>query len=817
MGSKKRKRKEREQFSQKKIKLSQEALLWKTKKAPLWQYLIPPIILSFLTTLFYAPSIRYDFQFDDIANIKKLFLIRHYTIGKLFFTGPRWISYWLNSVHYSINEFNPISYRIGNLIIHLISGVLVFFILFTALRHLKQKNFFTKNYFSISFLTSLLFLLHPVQTQTVSYVIQGQLEGLAGLCILGMTFFFLKASYANTNTKKYLYIFLLFIVAIFSCGTKEIAIISPAMLLLVDWFLVAQGNWKSLKKRLYIHIPLALLVFSIYIYFLKPKFFTDILGLQRIARNNPGNIITQNIMEKITPGMFLRSQFKVILHYLWMFIYPLGISVEYDWVLSKSFFAPDCIFPFIALLIISFLIIKLLIKNRASIIAFGALWFFLAILPRSSIIPSPELLVDYKTYTASFGWLFLIASFLIFVIQKIKNKIIHPKKTSHGLPKELTQKLPGKPFHTIPDTIHKSPPYWTIAASLLIAISAGFLTMQRNTIWRSGLEFWGDMVKKAPGKARTYNNYGVELSQEGAKLVEKTKNPRDSAPFYKKSIPHFKKAIQMDRKYPDPWNNLSVAYASLGELDKAIDALKESIRIYPYHPETYNNLASFYIQKNDLNQAEKLLKTAIRLRPYYGKAHFNMGRVFFTRGQKEEAWKWFKKCCSSQCDFDNVPHGFSIYAQVSINLKKYDDAIFGYKKVLSFNPQNIEAIFNLATAYFMATKYDNAIILYNQIVKNDPRHIKTWYNLGETYVCLKKYNKALKCYQKAKGMSQIYPYFNLRLANCLEKMGKIQEAQQALKNLISINSNNNQQIASAQTEARYRLAQLSNNQKAPIT
>jgi len=802
MGSKKRKRKE---------KLAQQQSLhqgqarycngWGTNdiqatKAPLWQYFIPPVLLSLLTALFYYPSMRYDFQFDDIANIQKCFNIRHNTLGQLFFSGPRWITYWLNTIHYKITQFNPISYRIGNILIHLTSGILIFFIIFTALRHLKQKNFFTKHYFSIAFLTSLLFLLHPVQTQTVSYVIQGQLEGLAGLCIFAMTFLFLKASYTQIPFARFLYTLLLFVVAAFSCGTKEIAIISPAILLLVDWFFVAQGSWESIKKRLYIHIPIALLVFTIYLYFLKPKFFTDILGLQKVAKNNIGNVITQNPATKITPWMFFRSQFKVILHYLWMFIYPLGISVEYDWVLSKSFFAPDCLLPFIALALIGTTIIKILARNKASMIAFGALWFFLAISPRSSIIPSPELLVDYKTYTASFGWLFLIASGIIFAIQKIRLAINKPQPspvihTTEQLPPELAHELPTEPQKKTP-----VPLYITITASLLIAVITGLLTRQRNTIWESGLAFWGDMVKKAPGKARAYNNYGVELSQK-------------SHDFHG-SIPYFKKAIKMDKHYPDPWNNLSVAYANIGKIDEAINALKHSIKIYPYYPENYNNLASFYLQKNDLDQAEKLLKTAIKLRGHYGKAHFNMGRVFYARGDKEEAWKWFKKCCT-ECDFDNAPHGFAIYAKVSMALKKYDDAIFGYTKALSFEPQNMDTAFNLANAYFMDTKYDNAINIYKQILHANPRNAKAQYNLGEAYISQKKYELALECYEKAKrmpNMSKIFPYFNIRLANCLEKLGRPQEAKKTLETFIALNNGNNQQVKMIQSQARSLLAQL---------
>src|SRR5579872_6448201 len=154
-------------------------------------WIIPPFILSFATILVYYPSLHYEFQFDDIANITKHFDIRHYSFGKLFFSGTRWISYWLNSVHYKIGKFDPFTYRVGNLAIHTVNGILIFLILLLVLKNLKKRSFFTDHSFSLAFLTALFFLLHPVQTQTVSYVIQGQLEGLSALFSLMMGLCFL--------------------------------------------------------------------------------------------------------------------------------------------------------------------------------------------------------------------------------------------------------------------------------------------------------------------------------------------------------------------------------------------------------------------------------------------------------------------------------------------------------------------------------------------------------------------------------------------------------------------------------------------------
>lgn len=714
----------------------------KVQKPSLLYWIIPPAILSFITGLVYFPSLHYEFQFDDIANITKHFDIRHNSITNLFFSGTRWISYWLNSIYYSIGKFDPFAYRVGNVILHTINGLLLFFLLYAALNQLKKTSFFKTNAWLIACTTALIFLIHPVQTQTVSYVIQGELEGLATLFIVSMCLCLLKFSQAKSTQSKIALGIFLFVLALFSTGTKEIAFISPALLILFDWFFIAQGEWKSLKNRLTLHATLFAFVTTLYLWLLKPAFFTKILTLSQNAKNNIGNVITQDPTAPITPWMFFTSQFKVVLHYLWIFIWPFSISVEYDWMLVKSFFSPDCIFPLIGLVGIAYGVYQLLRKDTAHPLAFGFVWFAVSMAPRSSLIASSELIVDYKTYMASFGWLFVLATGLVYLFVKISNSL---KTTS----------LFANPIHT------------QAAFVLLCALPLGIATTSRNTIWRSGVEFWENIIQNAPGKARAYNNYGVELSQRLQKFAQ--------------AVPYFQKAAAMDTKYPDPWNNLAVAFSHLGKIDEAIGALKQGLAINPYYPEGYNNLASFFLQKKQPDQAEKCLEIALKLRPYYGKAYFNMGRVYLDKGEQEKAWSYFKDACT-KADMDN-DIGFNTYAKVSLALQKHDDAIIGFSKTLEVNPQYPEAKFNLANALFLKQRYAESIALYDQVLAETPHENRAWYNKGEAHLKLNQPDKALVCFNKTEKTNM--HHLPIRVAACYEKLGQIHLAKQELSNLMN--------------------------------
>jgi tetratricopeptide (TPR) repeat protein len=713
----------------------------KVQKQSILYWIIPSSVLSLITAMVYLPSLHYEFQFDDIANITKHFDIRHNSITNLFFSGTRWISYWLNSIYYSVGKFDPFAYRLGNVTLHTANGLLIFFILYTALSQLKKNSFFKTNAWLISCTAALLFLIHPVQTQTVSYVIQGELEGLAMLFILSMCLCLLKTSQVQTIGKKTALTVLLFVLALFSTGTKEIAFISPALLILFDWFLIAQGDWKSLKSRLAIHATLFAFVTGIYLWLLKPAFFTKLITLSQNAKNNIGNIITHDPASPITPWMFFISQFKVILHYLWIFIWPFSISVEYDWMLVRGLFAPDCIFPLIGLLSIAYGVYQLLRKDAAHPLAFGFLWFAVAMAPRSSLIPSSELIVDYKTYMASFGWLLVLAVGLVYVFIKISNAL---KTTSRF----------ANPIHA------------QIAFVFLFALPLGLATASRNTIWRSGVEFWANIIQNAPGKARAYNNYGVELSQRLQQFAQ--------------AIPYFQKAASMDAKYNDPWNNLAVAYSHLGKIDEAIAALKQGLAINPYYPEGYNNLASFFLQKKQPDQAEKCLEIALKIRPYYGKAYFNMGRVYLDKGDQEKAWHYFKDACT-KADMDN-DIGFNTYGKVSLALQKYDDAIIGFTKTLEISPRYPEAKFNLANTLFLKQRYTESIALFEQVLVETPHENRAWYNKGEAHLKLNQPDKALQCFNKTDRANM--HHLPIRIAACYEKLGHVNMAKQELVNLM---------------------------------
>ena len=450
-----------------------------------------------------------------------------------------------------------------------------------------------------------------------------------------------------------------------------------------------------------------------------------------------------------------------------MFIWPFGISVEYDWKLATHFFAADCILPFFVLVFIFSFLGLLLKKDRTNLIGFGALWWFITLAPRSSIIPSSELLTDYKTYLASVGLLFILACSIVNLFTKI------------------TPRLSAVvPFLTQAHLQH--------AMIFLLAFHFGFMTYNRNKVWRSGEEFWTNVIENAPGKARAYNNLGVAISEKG--------NLQDSIPLYKK-------AINMDRNYPDPWNNLAVAYSMTGKMGLAIQTLKQAIKIHPYYPEAYNNLASFYINQKELDKAEKVLQVAIQMRPHYGKAFYNLGKVSLERGNNDAALEYFKTACT-RADLDNEP-GFQVYANAAINMKKYDDAIFALQNLLKFNPTSPDYNHKLANVYLMNKNYQEASSIYRRFLQMQPNNGQALYHLGECYLHMGQPDFALDQYKQAQQCNFNVPQVPLRIVACLEQLGNLDQAKVILESFIKNDAIPETYRSAAQTS----LAKLNDFQK----
>ena len=156
-------------------------------------------------------------------------------------------------------------------------------------------------------------------------------------------------------------------------------------------------------------------------------------------------------------------------------------------------------------------------------------------------------------------------------------------------------------------------PMRLVALSFLgLSLALATASKVRSYVWASELDFWGDVMKKAP-KARVLNNYAIALWELGR---------RDEA------IAYFNTAISKDEGYAEPHVNLGTIYQMAKDNNKAMEHYRRALEIGEAHPELFNNLGMLHMENHSWEAAEYCLKQAVALRPFYSKTHCNLGRLY---------------------------------------------------------------------------------------------------------------------------------------------------------------------------------------------
>lgn len=686
----------------------------------------------------YWSTLNYPFQFDDLMNITKNFAIRACSFNFQSLLSTRWIGELSNKLNFKLGHFQPWSYRFVNVNIHLFAGLTLFALIYLLCQNQKRDSFLRKWSTAVAFLTAAIFLLHPVQSQTVNYAIQARLEGLAAM--LGLLALTMLAAWMRSGSR--LWFGLACLSGFLSCGTKEVIIVLPVLAVILDWYFFAKMDWKVLKPRLFGHAVFASIIFGTIGYYLGSKFVSDALLLKAVSKNNRGNIISHGLANEIGVFQYLISEFKVLVHYISIFFMPQRISVEYDWKLATSFWSLEVILPLLFLLGLGSLTTFWTMFKKHKEFCFSTAWFFICLAPRSSVVPCAELVCDYKTYLASVGICFLLAYLILNFLSLFEL--------------DVALKVPNKVLRLT---------LFFFAAVLPMSLA----THSRNKVWSCSELFWQDIVAKAPSKARANNNYAVAMCENG-KFTE--------------SIPYFKKAIELDKVYCDPWSNVAVAYSMTGNQPAAMDALKQAIVIFPEYPEAHNNLGAMFINSGDLEQAELCLSKAVELRPHYGKAYLNLGRVFAKKGDGEKSFAFYKK--ATETDLDNA-EGFSCLGLEALRIGKYAEAANALELAIKRGANSPVVIANLAGAYCNSGKEKEGEKLFEFLYNNNPQDPSVAYNLALCRQNRGDFKAALGILSRVTIDKNCPDSCISLLAECIEKADGLEKAQTMLTELCETN------------------------------
>jgi hypothetical protein len=342
------------------------------------------------------------------------------------------------------------------------AGILAYLVIFFILSLPRLTQPLRRRAHRIAFYTALIFICHPIRPETVIYL-SSRSALLSGVFYLSSFLCFLLAAYKEKE-KNYLYLLSL-LFSLLALGSKESSATLPVVTLLFDFLILSKADLKELKKRWWFH-TLNFLTLSYSFYLLLAGYRHNVYG--RTAAAGFGTPF-------ITPFTYLFTQFTVILYYIKVLLWPADINLDYDWHYARTLFEFPTFLSFIALIVIAAATFKLLKKKP--VIAFWILWYFLTLLPESSVVPLKDVIFLHRLYLPSLGIIVLF----VMLIDRLFLSMRHKGET---------------------------------AFFALLIFSYGYLTIQQGNIWQTEISLWEYVVNLSPKKARPHLNLGMAYKED---------------------------------------------------------------------------------------------------------------------------------------------------------------------------------------------------------------------------------------------------------------------------------------------------------------
>ena len=600
----------------------------------------------------YFNSLSTPFFFDDIPNI-----VENPTIRSLWPVGgplhPPGAGHAVSgrpvvnlslAINYALGGLEVRGYHVFNLLIHLGAGLALFGLVRRTLSLAWAPEWLRGSAQSLGFATALLWTVHPLQTESVTFIIQ-RTESLAGLVYLTTLYCFVRGGEPGAAApRRWLGL------AVAACwlgmATKEIMATVPLLVLLYDRTFLAGTFREAWRRRHWAHglmllswVPLALLMAQ--------------------TGNRGGTVM---VGEGVSAVMSLITQGRAVCGYLLLAVWPHPLVVDYgDYLtdLAPGFAAvwPQCLF--VALLAGA---TGLALVRRPALGFVGA-WFFIILAPSSSFIPLlSQIRAEHRMYLP------LAAVLLVVVL------IIHR-------------------------TAGRAAPLVLMAVGAML----GTVTVARNYDYGSGLTLWDDTVRKQPGNPRARYSLGLELSLAGEKTLamHEYEETLRIAPYdldtrlalagllleehkVTEAQPHIEAAIQLKPRTSNDNNNLGQLLLRIGDPERAQPYFETAIRLDPDNYEAHNNLGYRLAVASRFPEAIGHYRRAVALHPEAASLA-NLGEALLATGETTQAIACLERAVRLQPDhtISQLCLGRALAAA-----GRPDEAVPHLQRVLQLEPGN---------------------------------------------------------------------------------------------------------------------------------
>jgi tetratricopeptide (TPR) repeat protein len=639
-------------------------------------------LLAGLAAASYSSTFSASFHFDDEPNIIEYAAIKD--LSRFWDTaGTRYVGFLSFALNYRFGRFDVFGYHLVNLSIHAVNGFLVYALVVLLMRtpRATPSGNGVRVAHWIPLAVAALFIVHPIQTQAVTYIVQ-RYTSLVTLFYLLAVVCYLRWRLTESGpwTRQLWYVAALGS-TVLAMKTKEISFTLPFMLIVVEAALFRPRGWRA-------WIPLA-------------PFLATLPMIPLSLNKGMGQAGLGFARETLAIDRFsyLLTQFNVVVTYLRLMILPVNQNLDYDYPVAQSFWEPTVIASFLFLLGLALVGIYLLIRSpRFRLVGFGIVWFFVALSIESSIIPIHDVIFEHRVYLASAG--FLLAAVVL------SAEVLGRRPMAAGL------------------------------AAVLIVVVFAAATYRRNLVWQDELTLWTDVVAKSPNKPRARNNLATAYAKLGrfdeaeAEYLtalrldpNRSETHNDLGVAYAKqgrlddAIRQYAEALRLTPTDPSIHYNIGNAYLRQGRVDEAIQEYQIALQRDIEFPDIHNNLGNAYHYQERFEEATNEYLIALKLDPENADIHTNLGAVYAKQGRLDAAIAQYRTALRFNPNQADTHYNLGVaYAREN----RVDEAIEEYLIAVRLNPDLFKAHYNLGNAYRLRGQLDAARTHFEAALQANP-------------------------------------------------------------------------------------------------
>src|SRR5436190_17567511 len=590
-------------------------------------------VLTAAALVAWANSFRGPFIFDDLPAIVENATIRTLALPTALApprsgqpAGGRPLVNFSFALNWAVGGADVRSYHVLNLAIHVLAALALFGVVRRTLQSRRLAAKFAADATPLAFALAALWMLHPLQTESVTYISQ-RAESLAGLCLLLTLYAAIRGVDSSTPTRWHV---LAVVTCLLGMATKEVMYAAPLLVLLHDRTFFAGTFREALRRRPWFYAGLAVTWL--------------LLGWLVKQAGNRG--ATAGFGIGITPWHYLLTQCGALIHYVRLVFWPDPLVLDYGIATTNSLAE---VWPQTALLLVLFGA-TLIALARCPPWGFWGVWFFLLLAPTSSVLPlTTQTVAEHRMYLPLAA---IIAAFVVGVWHVLGRR--------------------------------------SVVVFVAIAIALGALTARRNTDYRSAISIWQDNIAKRPDSPRPYgelasalsnagripealaayetavrllpnypkvhHNYGVALAATGrldeavaqfelalaqlptlADARYELGNVRHEQGRNAEALACYEEAIRLRPDFALAHNNAANILTNFGRTDEALAHYPAAVHADPNLPDAQYNWANALAHAGRFSEALPHYEAALRLAPALVSAHENLGIMLFNIGHYADA------------------------------------------------------------------------------------------------------------------------------------------------------------------------------------